>query len=414
MGLCSSKHIVLPPVHARPRRSAGVTFNSKTLAALYGFPTAGDTLPSVAIIELGGGYEPADLSKFCSKIGIPVPAITNISIDGTNNVPGGDPDGADGEVALDMQNIIGATLGKAPLVMLWAPNNDTGMADALQWVAANAVSHNICAVSLSWGASEGSWDSISRSSTDAGLQACQKAGVPVFAASGDNGSSDGGSGNNVDYPACSPYCFGCGGTTSQVVNGSLSEVVWEDCGGGYSLLYAAPPWQLGDPKAQRLVPDGAMNADPSTGYDVFVDGVEQTIGGTSAVAPMFAALIACLRGGGAKNLGLFNQQWYALPSSAITDIVNGSNGTYHAGIGLDPCTGRGSPKGGQVLVGLAGGSTPPPPPPPVSGATRTLPQVLAAVDAEFGQLEKDNPKLASILKQVDPFVDGAITKAFGG
>lgn len=417
---CRTHHRVLEPVRGIRRRAAGITFNAKTLAALYGYPTLGDTLPAVAIIELGGGYEESDLSKFGSKVGVPVPVVTNISIDGAGNVPDGDPNGADGEVALDMQNVMGATLGKAPLIMLWAPNTDTGMADALKWVAANAKAHNIGSVSISWGGPEDQWSASSRQATDAGLLACQTAGVPVFAASGDNGSSDGESGVHVDYPASSLYCFGCGGTTGQVRGGVLSETVWTDTGGGYSATYPKPSYQVGNTNLMRLVPDGAAVGDPNTGYDVFVDGVEQTIGGTSAVAPMLAALVACLKGAlPAHDFGSFVAQWYVLGSSAVNDIVNGGNGAYKAGVGLDPCTGRGSPRGAQIVSALSG-STPPPPPPivPPPGTTppvtRTLAQVLVVVNAEFTALEKSNPRQASLIAQVNPYIDQAITKAFTG
>src|SRR5277367_5576122 len=124
----------------------------------------------------------------------------------------------------------------------------------------------------------------------------------VFAASGDNDSSDGGANSaNVDLPASCPHVIGCGGTSKTATR----ETVWnndpgktngEGTGGGYSTLFKPMPgWQIGAPNGPgRMAPDVAANADPVTGYQVVVHGQQQTFGGTSAVAPLYSGLFAAL------------------------------------------------------------------------------------------------------------------------
>jgi kumamolisin len=186
-------------------------------------------------------------------------------------------------------------------------------------------------------------------------------GITVCVASGDNGSSDGQSGDNVDFPASSPYALGCGGTSLHATGTSISsEVVWNDgsgggaSGGGISAFFAAPTWQAGlkatdktgTPRAltMRGVPDVAGNADPDTGYDVRIDGTNTVIGGTSAVAPLWAGLIARLNQNLGASVGFLNSTLYGHPQ-ALRDITQGNNGDFESAEGWDACTGLGSPNG---------------------------------------------------------------------
>jgi kumamolisin len=136
-------------------------------------------------------------------------------------------------------------------------------------------------------------------------------------------------------------------------------VVWNDgasggaSGGGVSSFFATPSWQAqlsadargkSSPLAMRGVPDVAGDADPDTGYAVRIDGVDTVIGGTSAVAPLWAGLIARINQASGKNAGLVNPQLYANPQ-ALRDITSGNNGDFDATIGWDACTGLGSPNG---------------------------------------------------------------------
>jgi kumamolisin len=115
----------------------------------------------------------------------------------------------------------------------------------------------------------------------------------------------------------------------------------------------------------RGLPDVAGDADPSTGYDVGVDGSNIVVGGTSAVAPLWAGLIACFNSQIKKSLGYFNPTLYqqiAVEAGTFRDITSGNNGSYKAGPGWDACTGWGSPIGTAILQALAGASPDPKPP----------------------------------------------------
>jgi hypothetical protein len=183
-----------------------------------------------------------------------------------------------------------------------------------------------------------------------------KAGMIVFAASGDNDASDGGSDPaNVDVPSSCPSVIGCGGTTKT----RSSEIVWnnspgqsngEGTGGGYSDYFAPPAWQAKAPQIRqdpprRMVPDVAANADPNTGYNLVVHGAYTNYGGTSAVAPLYAGLFAAF---GRKLAPIAATIWDH--EECFTDIISGDNGEYHAAPGPDPCTGLGVPIGAKLAA----------------------------------------------------------------
>jgi kumamolisin len=311
--------------HASPAAS----FDAKTLAQRYGYPEPGKHPVNVAIISLGGGYAWADVKGYCTKYGLSVPSVRDYSVDGAKNQYTGDPNSADGENALDIQNILGATLGKVGIRIFIAQNTDASFAKAVQAVA----NMNTCvAVSISWGLDEKFGN---HSAMNTAISHCKNLNIPVFCASGDNGSSDGDPGKNVDFPASSPFAVGAGGTTL----GPRTEVVWADGGGGVSKLYKKNPWQpIG---LMRGVPDMAANADPNTGYPILLNGTWYTFGGTSAVGPMLVAGVACVASNTTQRIKNFIETIYA--SKLATDITQGNNGAYNAGPGFDYCTGLGVP-----------------------------------------------------------------------
>jgi kumamolisin len=105
----------------------------------------------------------------------------------------------------------------------------------------------------------------------------------------------------------------------------------------------------------RGVPDVSGDADPATGYSILVDGAQQTVGGTSAVAPLWAGMTALLNQSLGKSVGFLQPQLYAASAqSGFHDITQGTNGAYQAGPGWDPCTGLGSPNGTALLQALGG------------------------------------------------------------
>ncbi len=209
---------------------------------------------------------------------------------------------------------------------------------------------------------------------DTMLQDAAALGVTVFCASGDNGSGDGAGDGlaHTDFPASSPHVVACGGTRlSGGADGITAEVVWNQgsaggaTGGGISDTFDVPAWQAGaavPPSANpggrrgRGVPDVSGDADPQTGYRVRVDGQDTVVGGTSAVAPLWAGLTALLNQALGRQVGFLNPELYGavLAGGGFRDIIDGDNGAYSAGPGWDPCTGLGSPRGGAILAALRG------------------------------------------------------------
>jgi kumamolisin len=358
---------VARPHFRRPRSTPAQTYTPLQIGALYQFPAATDgTGQGIAIIELGGGFSASDLARYFSGLGIAAPpTVTAVGVAGGSNTPGGD---ADGEVMLDIE-VIGALAPAAAIAVYFAPNTDQGFYEAISQAAHDAARHNTV-MSISWGGPEDGWTAAARTAMETALEDAVALGLTVTVASGDSGSSDGESGAlpHVDYPASSSYALGCGGTRLGSSSGVItSEVVWNETasgegatGGGVSVEFALPVWQeqVAVPKAPsgqpgRGVPDVAGNADPQTGYQVLVDGQPQVIGGTSAVAPLWAALIARLNQKLGGSLGDAHPALYQIGTPGFHDIVSGNNGAYAAGPGWDACTGWGSPRGEALLAALA-------------------------------------------------------------
>jgi kumamolisin len=348
-------------------RAAGVSYTPPQLAALYDFP-AGATGQGqcIAIIELGGGYQPADLTAYFAQLKLPAPQVVEVSVDGGQNAPSG-PDSADAEVDLDIE-VAGAVAPGVRIAVYFAPNTDRGFLDAVT-TAVHDSTNNPSVISISWGAPEADWTAQAMLAFDQAFQEAATLGVTVCCAAGDNGSSDGVQDGqpHVDFPASSSYALGCGGTQLSSSGTTVtSEVVWNDpgdgaTGGGVSRQFALPSWQANagvppSPKAGfkgRGVPDVAGDASPATGYTVLVDGVWTVVGGTSAVAPLWAGLCALINQRKGKPVGYLNPVLYGLGGRGVFhDITQGTNGAYTAGPGWDPCTGWGSPDGTKLMNAL--------------------------------------------------------------
>jgi kumamolisin len=358
--------------HLRHISSAAVaeSYAPPQVAAAYNFPSGTDgSGQTAAILELGGGFNQTDLDTYFKSLGLTSPTVSAVGVDGGTNSPGTDP-GSDGEVMLDIE-VLGSVAPGARIVVYFAPNTDQGFIDALS-TAVHDATNKPSVVSISWGGPEGSWTQQARTQMDQILTEGAAVGVTVTVASGDNGSTDGvGDGKqHVDFPASAPHALGCGGTTLIIQNGQIaSETVWNELpnhgagGGGISIEFPVPSYQstvkmptnvdTGQPG--RGVPDVAGDADPTTGYSVLVDGNRQTIGGTSAVAPLWAGLIVLLNASLGKPVGFLQPQIYAARAAAgFHDITQGNNVGYTAGPGWDACTGNGSPNGAALLAALGG------------------------------------------------------------
>jgi kumamolisin len=359
----------------RPSLGAPSGFTPGQVASLYKFPPgATGAGQCIALIELGGGFRPQDLKQYFKKVGVTSPpTVVAVPVDGTTNAPAGDLlNSPDGEVVLDIE-VAGAVAPGAKIAVYFAPNTDQGFANAVLAAVADKT-HQPTVISISWGSAEENWTAQGRAAMNQAFESAAAVGISVFAAAGDNGSSDGVQDGlaHVDFPASSPSVVGCGGTSLKAAGGQIvSETVWNDganggaTGGGVSAITAVPSFQqninpvsVNPPGANgRGVPDVAGDADPETGYQILGDNTSTVIGGTSAVAPLWAALIALIQQQIGRSVAPLLPALYSAPT-AFEDITQGSNGAYSAGPGWNACTGLGSPIG-TALVAALGGTAPP-------------------------------------------------------
>jgi kumamolisin len=358
----------LPQTPGIKAHTASTSHDPNDVAKIYDYPEGDGAGQCIGIIELGGGFKLDDLNTYFSSLNIKQPQVISVSVDQGKNDPT-TPDSADGEVMLDIE-VAGAIAPAAKIVVYFAPNTDRGFLDAIT-TAVHDSTNQPSVISISWGSAESQWTSQAMTNMDEAFQSAAAMGVTVCVASGDNGSSDGvNDGNNhVDFPASSSFVLACGGTTLQASNDEIvKETVWNNTGGGstgggVSDVFPLPAWQEGfdvpgpsDQTGGRGVPDVSGDADPNTGYNVLVDGETAVYGGTSAVAPLWAGLVARINGDTGKPIGFLNPLIYsqAVETSAFHDITEGNNGAFKAAEGWDACTGLGSPDGAKLLAALTG------------------------------------------------------------
>jgi kumamolisin len=377
-----SPHLHKVMAAAGPGGDNGVA--ATEFASRYNFPSKfqGKTLDgsgqTIAIIELGGGFRTTDLKDFFLEISVPLPTVVAVSVDHAGNAPT-TPDSDDGEVMLDIE-VAGAVAPKAKFAVYFAPNQgDKGFIDAIS-AAVHDADRKPSVVSISWGGPEESTDEQSIKNFHDLFVAAAAMGVTICVASGDHGVADLDATHwdgkiHVDHPSADDMVLACGGT--QIDNNK--DVVWNDetpfdktvpggggwtSGGGISERFPVPAYQtsanlpvsISTGKPGRGVPDIAMSA---TNYFTRVDGSEGASGGTSAVAPLMAALIALLNQAKQKNVGFLNPFLYAnVGKGVVHDVTVGNNGVantvagYQAGAGWDACTGLGTPDGTAILKNL--------------------------------------------------------------
>jgi kumamolisin len=353
--------------HKRKTHTPTTSYDPNVVAETYDYPTGDGTGQCIGLIELGGGFQLDDISAYFGGLDMNPPQVISVSVDGGTNSPT-TPDSADGEVMLDIE-VAGSIAPAAKIVVYFAPNTDQGFLDAIT-TAVHDSTNQPSVISISWGSAESDWTAQAMTNFDEAFQAAAAIGVTVCVASGDNGSSDGVNDgkNHVDFPASSTFALGCGGTTLQATNDEIvDETVWNDgasggaTGGGVSNVFPLPTWQDGfdvpAPTVQgggRGVPDVAGDADPNTGYNIRVDGENAVFGGTSAVAPLWAGLVARINQKIGKPIGFLNPLIYAqaVEAAGFHDITEGNNGAFSAAVGWDPCTGLGSPDGVPLEAAL--------------------------------------------------------------
>jgi kumamolisin len=367
----TNRPLARPHVQFRPL--IVTEFDAVQIGQMYDFPTGVTGAGTcIGIIELGGGYTQQDLDMYFSSVQIPTPTVVSVSVDGAMNSPGGS---ADGEVEMDIE-VAGSIAPGASIAVYFAPNTEQGFIDAIN-AAIFDTTNQPTVLSISWGAPEDAgWTAAGLSGMDTAFATAAAFGITVLAASGDNGSNDNvyDGAAHCDFPASDPYVIACGGTTLQVnPNQTVDEITWDNpgfgwaTGGGISDRFPRPSWQAGKGvpvnindgvSTGRGVPDVAADADPHTGYKVFVDGQWGVEGGTSAVAPLYAGLIALLNESFGFPLGFITPFIYSLyQTNAFVDITQGTNQIYpapgySAGAGWDACTGLGRIDGKNLLTEL--------------------------------------------------------------
>jgi subtilase family serine protease len=251
---------------------------------------------------------------------------------------------------LDVE-IIAAIVPGANIRVYFAPNSFEGFYNAIQ----QGINDNCNIISISWGNPENLWGDQSNLDYYNGLfKTASEKGVTIFVAAGDRGASDGQNGLNVDFPGSSPYVVSCGGTSIRTNNNGITEeTVWNNdptsnaAGGGISSAFPKPSYQNNVPLLSsinyRCVPDVSGNADPNTGYLIYIQGQKWLIGGTSAVSPLWSAYAARINQIYSMNIGFLQPLLYASPTYVLTDITSGNNGGYNALVGYDLASGFGSP-----------------------------------------------------------------------
>jgi kumamolisin len=276
-----------------------VIYSATEIGAAYGFPAhATGAGRRIAIVSIEGGYATADMTGYFDSMNIPVPNITDVSVGGVGNNPGSGSPQADREVLLDLQ-IAGALAPGAELINYFTSNTDQGI---LRGVAAAVhASPAPTVMSLSWGAPETIVTPALRVALHELFADAAALGITIVAAAGNQGSASGipDGGSHVMFPGSSPYVLACGGTTLFIEGGAIvAEQTWNAGssgagGGGVSEAFDLPPWQTdvdvpprhGTAEPGRGVPDVAAVADPATGYEIYIDGRQAFVGGTSAATP---------------------------------------------------------------------------------------------------------------------------------
>jgi subtilase family serine protease len=395
----STKRVVTggpqPCAAATSAASANHTYTTDQIASAYGFPGlygAGDfgAGQTVAIYELEGNFH-SDITAYESCYGITAP-VSYAAVDGGPGLvlPG---DGL--ETALDIENVVGLA-PKANVIVYQGPNSASNLPGAGPYDVYNTIVSQDAAkvISTSWGICEPQDNPVPTAQQDENtlFQEAAVQGQSIFSASGDNGSEDcGDTSLTVDDPASQPFVTGGGGTSLSALGPPPSESVWNDIcqgppsgpcggGGGISKQWPMPSYQSGAPAALRVinasssgavcgaaagsfcreVPDVSANADPSTGYTIYYEGSFANgtpLGGTSAVAPLWAALMAEVNASapcGGVPIGFANPTLYGTAGHAyagrFNDITAGNNdilgtngGVFAAGPGYDMASGLGSP-----------------------------------------------------------------------
>ncbi|MBV8138879.1 MAG: S8/S53 family peptidase [Deltaproteobacteria bacterium] len=379
----------------RAKSPAGRTaLSCAELENRYNFPPGTAAGQQIGIAEFGGTYFEGDLNRFCQKIGRPVPEVKIVPVGSTQptaqqieQMPRQRQENVleeSTEVMMDIQ-IVAGLCPASQVFVYFAPFNQKGWVDLLNKVMDETVARPVV-LSVSWGLAEDApdWSGAALTAINNRLQAMALMGITTCVSAGDDGSGDEETDgkSHVDFPASSPFALSVGGTMLSKAGHNLSEVTWWEApghrtsngggstGGGVSEVFSRPEWQNvqikslnGDLFDGRVVPDIAALAGPPF-YDLVFLGKDAPNGGTSASAPLWAALIARLNAAWppVKRQRFLTPLLYQVASngqakglSGCTDVSTGQNAShppkvgYDAGKGYDAVSGWGVPNGVKML-----------------------------------------------------------------
>ncbi len=334
---------------------------------------------TMALFELDG-YNPNDIGAYESRFNLPFVPMENILLDGATGQAGTNAD----EVTLDLELSLALAPGVSRLLVYETGSADSQVLDGYSRIAEDDRAKEI---STSWGLDEPDSILSTLQSENAIFEQMAAQGQTIFAAAGDYGAYDSGSrmgGVAVDDPGSQPFVCSVGGTTLSTsgTNTYFSETTWNAGsvaagagGGGISSIWPIPSWQqdaissasLGS-TTMRNVPDVSLNADPNTGYSVYIKGEWVVYGGTSCAAPLWAGFTALVNQQRAANglapLGQASPALYPLLNGAhysadFHDIADRSTNLYYPAVaGYDDATGLGTLNGAALLKDLTASPTP--------------------------------------------------------
>ncbi len=406
-----------PCAQASSQAGGAGAYTADQIASAYGFSglyAGGDdgSGVTVAVYELESD-NPADIAAYESCYGIHA-SVSYVPVDG-----GAGSGSGSGEAALDIENLIGLAPG-ANVLVYQGPNSTSGAPGSGPYDTFSAIVNQDRAqvVSVSWGQCEAGLGAASAIAENTLFEQAAVQGQTIVAAAGDGGSEDCNAGGTapqtqlaVDDPSSQPWVIGVGGTTLTSLGPRPTESVWNSGGtisaglpqpgaggGGISTFWAMPPSQLdaapalnvlgagstgalcGQPSGYcRQVPDVAANADPTTGYEIYWNGSHsqlgqpsgwQTVAGTSAAAPVWAALMTlgdASRACHGSRLGFAGAALYHAAGHSyandFNDVRTGNDdftatneGKFAAGPGYDEASGLGTPNAAALAPALCAGT----------------------------------------------------------